>query len=275
MRVLFLDVDGVLHPAASGSVGATISAPVRGYGAPPIVSHDMGDAASTFFGRAQMQCLSKVVRESGAEIVLSSAWRLQPCGVAAVNRALLRNGLPAILSCTPSGGGSSSRVDEIWAWLASRPPNEIEGYAVVDDTDLSYDECGSYGNRTSKISQHFVRTPSGKGLASSHVLRLLAKLKMKPKLPSVADALLLKTSIGMTACADLPITTQKSLSAPASRSASLPCNVRVRSEGAVRTLEALRNDRPGKSSSSSSRRYAESLCKAWDTRLPFLASARA
>ncbi|CAJ1368018.1 unnamed protein product, partial [Effrenium voratum] len=133
-----------------------------------------------FCARA-MKCLARVLVCSGARVVLSSAWRSLPGGRQAVDMVFNKWGLPPVYSCTP-GEGAERRVDHIWSWLAGHR-GEVEGYAVVDDMDLS-EAKDSAGFRTrSRIAAHFVRTPSHEGLTSGHVTRLLTKLQKEPALP--------------------------------------------------------------------------------------------
>lgn len=141
---------------------------------------DASPGRSDLFCEQAMSCLARVVQATGAEIVLSSAWRNVPGGVAAVNRALKRWDMQAIADCTSSSG--ASRVDQIWSWLAEHR-HEVEGYAVVDDMDLSV-EMGRHGcSQPSAIKDHFVRTPASVGLSSSHVARLCLKMSQAPHLP--------------------------------------------------------------------------------------------
>lgn len=194
MKVLFLDVDGVLHPASGGNQAMTAltrgppsTAPLS---AREVRERERPSGVDAIQGRPDlfcdqpMSCLARVVQATGAEIVLSSAWRSIPGGVAAVNKALKRWDMQAIADCTSSSG--ASRVDQIWSWLAEHR-HEVDGYAVVDDMDLSV-EMGRHGcSQPSAIKEHFVRTPSSVGLSSSHVARLCLKMSQAPHLPNPMD----------------------------------------------------------------------------------------
>lgn len=178
VRVLFLDVDGVLHPAMSGiqlqkALGTEDSTAMV----------KLAKAENGLFRPRAMKCLARVLVCSGARVVLSSAWRSLPGGKQAVNWVLQKWGLPPVYSCTP-GEGADRRVEHIWSWLAQHR-DEVVGYAVVDDMDLS-EESDATGFRTqpSCIAGHFVRTPGNVGLTSGHVSRLLAKLQKEPTLPA-------------------------------------------------------------------------------------------
>lgn len=177
VRVLFLDVDGVLHPAMCGiqlqkALGTEDSAAMM----------KLATGENGLFRPRAMKCLARILVCSGARVVLSSAWRSLPGGKQAVNWVLQKWGLPPVYSCTP-GEGADRRVEHIWSWLAEHR-DEVVGYAVVDDMDLS-EELDVTGFRTqpSCIAGHFVRTPGSVGLTSGHVSRLLTKLQKEPTLP--------------------------------------------------------------------------------------------
>lgn len=150
-----------------------------------LVRRDSGHE-SLFRARA-MACLAQVVHATGAQLVLTSSWRNLPGGTDAVNIALAKFSLPPIHSST-AGQGVEHRIEHIWSWLADHA-DQIEGYAVVDDTDLSEEPDGRGFTSSSRIAGHFVKTPSSTGLTSGHVSRLVAKLKKLPELP-VFDGLI-------------------------------------------------------------------------------------
>jgi hypothetical protein len=67
-----------------------------------------------------------VCRETGAEVVLSSTWRLYPELMADAARML---NLP-IIDRTPDHGSYDTRATEVQAWLDAHP--EVEHFAIVD-----------------------------------------------------------------------------------------------------------------------------------------------
>lgn len=180
MRVLFLDVDGVLHPASAGMAQAT------------------GEPEVGMFRERQMACLAQVLRATGAHVVLSSTWRLRPGGPEAVSSALRRWDLAPVFDCTPAEG--AFRADQIWSWLAQHGCS-VEGYAVVDDSDLSCIPGRGGVLEVSPIGRHCVRTPSGTGLSAAHVRRLITKLLQVPDLPATAAGSRLKAGPGGAAAA--------------------------------------------------------------------------
>lgn len=189
MKVLFLDVDGVLHATSASSKLSEVLASTTSRDVPrmlaELVRRDSGHE-SLFRARA-MACLAQVLHATGAQLVLTSSWRNLPGGTDAVNIALAKFNLPSIYSSI-AGQAVEQRIEHIWSWLADHA-DQIEGYAVVDDTDLSEEPDGRGFTASSRIAGHFVKTPSSTGLTSGHVSRLVAKLKKQPELP-VFDGLL-------------------------------------------------------------------------------------
>lgn len=101
MKVLFLDVDGVLNSRNTTNF------------------HDLYpiDPYMAFLiGRIQLQ--------TGCEVVLSSSWRHHPEGVENVSKRVVQ-----LLDKTPDVG--RCRGDEIQAWLDAHP--EVDKYAILDD----------------------------------------------------------------------------------------------------------------------------------------------
>lgn len=184
MKVLFLDVDGVLHATSASSKLSEVLASTPPRDVPRMLAELVrrdGGHESLFRARA-MACLAQVLHATGAQLVLTSSWRNLPGGTDAVNIALAKFNLPPIYSST-AGPGVEQRIEHIWSWLADHA-DQIEGYAVVDDTDLSEEPDGRGFTASSRIAGHFVKTPSSTGLTSGHVSRLVAKLKKLPDLPA-------------------------------------------------------------------------------------------
>lgn len=105
MKVLFLDIDGVLNNF--GLIRA------NGF---DYIDPDM------------VKSLGAAVAQTGAHIVLSSFWRLQQKDRELVDAALGAHGM-SVHDRTPSLPGP--RANEIAQWLSSNPL--VRGYAIVDD----------------------------------------------------------------------------------------------------------------------------------------------
>lgn len=111
MKVLFLDIDGVLNSHRSCLALGGFPYGVEGY------NRDQ-------FDEVAVRLVRHIVKVAGASIVLSSSWRILH-DYEDIARGLE---LP-IIDCTPRLAGS--RGSEIAAWLAQHP--EVETYAIVDD----------------------------------------------------------------------------------------------------------------------------------------------
>lgn len=116
MKVLFVDVDGVLNCAAY------LRATARG----GIVGIDPYRVA----------LLHRILEATGAKVVVSSSWRLNDENLAEVRVAVD----PYYLDKTPHIWERDRRVDrgeEIAAWIADwnlhHPDERVEKYAILDD----------------------------------------------------------------------------------------------------------------------------------------------
>lgn len=138
MKILFLDIDGVLNSAKTCCA----------FGGYPM---ELAHIAA--FDQAAIRLVQRLCDSAGVQIVLSSAWRISH-PFAEVGSAL---GLP-IIDRTPSSAGPRGR--EIQAWLDAHP--EVEQYAIVDDDS---DMLGEQMPR-------FVKTNGEEGLTFSDFRKL-------------------------------------------------------------------------------------------------------
>lgn len=138
-KLIFLDVDGVLHSA---------------------------HGANTSFEPRCMAALGRIVRETGAQIVLSSSWRSWPegTGVKAVNKALRRHRIPELVSQTPSS--LSNRPQEMKQWLADNPVKRVTRWIALDDMDL-----------TQELGWRLVKTHAVLGLSENDATYAIALLE--------------------------------------------------------------------------------------------------
>lgn len=153
-KLVFLDVDGVLH-AAHG--------------------------AKRSFEPRCMEALARIVRETGASIVLSSSWRAWPdgSGVNAVNKAFKRHAIPPLISITPQSEGS--RPGEMLSWLADNPVKRHTRWIAIDDMDLE-----------AELGFRLVRTDAVAGLTQDDATYAIAVLEWdgisaQPVRPSQSD----------------------------------------------------------------------------------------
>jgi hypothetical protein len=120
MRVVFLDIDGVLNPDAWAE-RRCIEAP--------------DDSDGTTFDPTTVQVINEITARSGARIVVSSAWR-HYFNVSRLRRILAENGVVAeVIGTTPTLGEGryEDRGNEIRAWLARHP--EVSAAVIIDDVN--------------------------------------------------------------------------------------------------------------------------------------------
>lgn len=167
LRVLFLDVDGVLNSNAylAANPGAFDRGGPEGY--------------LSMFDDAACARLEVVTRVTGAKIVISSSWRFVHT-LGQMRGYLAAKGVTAeVIDFTPIGynpdlPGDDSfgtkmtcRGHEIAAWVDAHP--ELDAYAVVDDNS---DMDG--------VRDRFVQTTWERGLLDEHMLPLVRTL-MRPR----------------------------------------------------------------------------------------------
>ena len=140
MKIIFLDVDGVLNSLQDGN-----SVRLR------TDSH--------------LKLLKQIVDATGAKIVLSSSWRIGP--TKARNNLLKRleeYGLQ-IMDSTPVLSGASSRGDEIRQWL-TESKYEIESFVILDIED----DMGEF------TAKNLVQTNTAVGLQEKDASKCISML---------------------------------------------------------------------------------------------------
>jgi alpha-amylase/alpha-mannosidase (GH57 family) len=146
MKIIFLDVDGVLNTPKT----------IKKFG-------------FDFIDNILVALVARIVRETEAKIVLSSTWRVQEKDKNIVIQALSQHGLE-LFDCTPvierSGGwtegGWVRRNEEIQAWLNN---NQAQKFAILDDFD---DAC---------IEGSFFQTDENIGLTVPITEKIIEHLK--------------------------------------------------------------------------------------------------
>lgn len=153
MKVVFLDVDGVLNSAAY------LYAAERAW-----------PEGTPFEGNQHLELdppavarLNRIVRESGAKVVISSSWRFGNTP-AEMQEILRRRGFEGeVVGDTPRDGHGAVRGLEIQAWLDGHPG--VESFVILDDdSDMAH------------LAPRHVRTRFSDGLLDEHVDAALAAL---------------------------------------------------------------------------------------------------
>lgn len=139
--VLFLDVDGVLHPSKAH------------------IKHHLFQASAMALLR------DVVLQETGAKIVLSTAWRLHADSRRLLKEKLHEYGLPLWVGQTPS---LACRSTEILAWVQKHRPSR---WVAVDDLPLL--------EETDEIAGHFVQTKPKLGLTAEAAHRIIELFRLQ------------------------------------------------------------------------------------------------
>lgn len=141
MKILFLDVDGVLNRCGKSNQGLETD---------------------------KCDLLADLCRRVGCKVVVSSTWRRYPHLMADRLLPMFRSrGIECVgqtpMLEKPSPGGhvvvAAARHEEITAWLADHA--EVTQYAIVDDDSDADDGTGRY-----------VRTGSYEGMTEAHAARI-------------------------------------------------------------------------------------------------------
>lgn len=153
MKVIFLDIDGVLN--------------YRG------CKHKLPNSNFYFVDDAKIKLLKTIIDETRAKIVLSSTWRydwinsdlgLHTDGSFELLRnKLLEHGI-SLLSKTPKLK-SAYRGEEIDAWLKNWKGEPVEAFIILDDDN----DMKPHGSR-------LIQTSFEKGLETKHVIKAIKML---------------------------------------------------------------------------------------------------
>lgn len=145
MKVIFLDVDGVLV-SEEGFQKAQFSQHQR-----------------VIFDKEALACLKRLAEETGGRVVITSSWRpyskqRPTMSYLWLKGILMHNGTP-VIGETPrlTQDGISDRSDEIAAWIKQNP---VEGFVVLDDNDRFAHQP--------EIRKRWVKVSSYTGLRDAH-----------------------------------------------------------------------------------------------------------
>ena len=140
MKVLFLDIDGVLVTPAHITEHLNPEDPHATYVGVDEWEADREEAIMPYarFDPRAVRLLNKITQKTGAKIVVSSTWRLR--GQGEITRILREQEVWApVIGVTPSLRSHQARWlrdlrgrgNEIAAWLDEHP--EVERFAILDD----------------------------------------------------------------------------------------------------------------------------------------------
>lgn len=160
MKVIFLDIDGVLN---SDMYEASRTE----------------DSADGYIDMSRVKLLADIINVTDAKIVLSSSWRLdwdkysELCGEDGkyINQCLAKYGL-AIMDKTPFISFFTERRMEILTWLSNHR-SDVESFVVLDDIISGWDELRG---------RVVITNPEGYGLEETHVKKALDVLSVPVKI---------------------------------------------------------------------------------------------
>ena len=176
MKVIFLDIDGVLNTKEtydsiyrSGRMLSLYDIPLDSF---------------------RLEYLKTIVEETGAKIVLSSSFRhffmregeqLVPISLKGrkLYNIFFKYGID-IFDVTPTDG--EIREDEIKMWLSSHA--NVEDFVIIDDDPNMFKELSNKLIQTSKVRQNYLDTfmKDSFGLCERHIPEIIDRLGNKKKI---------------------------------------------------------------------------------------------
>lgn len=142
-KIIFLDVDGVLHSIRVAR-------------------------QEQLFNPQKMALLRKIVQNTDASIVLSSAWRRTAPTLRMAYQMLNKHGIDSPIDITPDFGICGKRSNEILTWVDK---HQITNWVAIDDLDL--------GTGEPRLRGHFIKTNPLIGLTNELVEQAISLLNME------------------------------------------------------------------------------------------------
>lgn len=160
MKVIFLDIDGVLN---SFEKHADLTMPHNAWN--PETMNAFGIKLEVF--DEQIERVNRITAETGAKLVLSSSWRIgYLADWADVVIHLHNSGLKGfIVGRTPHRDDLNTRGQEIVAWFKDHPSEKIESFIILDDD-----------NRMDPVMNRLVQTDHQVGIQDNDVEKAIAML---------------------------------------------------------------------------------------------------
>jgi hypothetical protein len=149
MKIVFLDIDGVLNSKAYWMK-------IRGPGV------DVDDKLDP----EAIKRLNRIIAVSGARIVLSSTWRMGYVNdMPGLRQLFVDNGIAGdVIDITPID--ARTRGEQIQDWLNKQEKGSIESFVIIDDDS-------DMGKR---LSKRLIKTSFEFGLLDEHVLAAILTL---------------------------------------------------------------------------------------------------
>lgn len=161
MKILFLDIDGVLNSDASDKYFKDLGVPA------PKTFEELKKVSYTRFCPVALNNLRSIFKAvPEARVVFHSTWR-RYFDLSELKEMFAYHGFKKSLfkDCTLIKLSGGDKVHSINSYLSDN--KKIVKYAVVDDEDLSY----------GKVEGHFVQTNSTVGLTSANAQAIIDLLK--------------------------------------------------------------------------------------------------
>ena len=162
MKLIFLDIDGVLNS------DVYMETP---FYQDEVKSHGINDYKSyavvlrahhTHLDPSAVQLLNQLVKDSGAEVILSSTWRLR-YSLEEMNDMLKKRGATfQIIGTTPSIKRQGTKRGSEVSLFLSKLEEQPESFVILDDID-----------QFPHHRANFVRTPEKTGLTKEYVEKAL------------------------------------------------------------------------------------------------------
>jgi len=125
MRILFLDIDGVLNSLDNMEANYFL------WKNKP--KHKSKDRFGDLFDQRCVNWLNYIILKTDCKIIISSTWKLN--GLDALNEMWEERELPSIIVDATPNIENAIRGEEIEAWLKYNKGFDLESYCIVDDND--------------------------------------------------------------------------------------------------------------------------------------------
>ena len=159
MKIIFLDFDGVINSFSTGRRNL------------PETKYKGLEAEAQELNPDLIGLLNKIIRITGAKVVVSSMWRLHRSKEELIEILEYRNFKGEVVDITPDFSGTHfNRSDEIEEWI-DNCKDTIESFVILDD---GYEEY-----LIEKFKNNFILIEKSNGLNKYHVKKAIQILGAK------------------------------------------------------------------------------------------------